>query len=67
MWDGVDDPFHDPAKALAGELDSSFFSVPGDHVTALHAHGAEAARGIRNFLDQVTALKTEGRATTNAP
>jgi pimeloyl-ACP methyl ester carboxylesterase len=51
FWDGVDDPYHAPAQALARELsNASFLSAKGDHLTAITAHAMESVRGFRDFL-----------------
>jgi len=51
IWDGCDDPYHDPMKAFAAARALRFLSTPGDHLTTLMVHGAESARGVCAFLD----------------
>ena len=52
--DGVDDPYHDRAKAFAATADNaSFLSIPGNHFTAVAENGVRLARRLREFLDQV--------------
>ena len=51
---GVDDPYHDAAKAFAATTDNAvFLSLPGDHMKALMENGAGVGRAIREFLDRV--------------
>lgn len=55
LWDGAEDPYHNPAEALANQFaHASFFSVPGHHISAKAIHGTEAARRIKDFLDQAS-------------
>jgi pimeloyl-ACP methyl ester carboxylesterase len=53
IWNGRDDPYHDPMRAFAAAHGLRFLSTPGDHLTAILLHGAEGARGVRAFLDAV--------------
>jgi len=50
LWNGRDDPYHDPMKAFSVEHGLRFLSTPGDHISAVQVHGAEAGRGLRDFL-----------------
>jgi pimeloyl-ACP methyl ester carboxylesterase len=50
-WNGRDDPYHDPMQAFAAANSLPFLSTAGDHVAAVLLHGAEAAKGIRTFLE----------------
>ena len=52
LWDGRDDPYHDPMQAFADRHGLRFLSTAGDHVSALTQHGAEGAAGLREFLTQ---------------
>ena len=53
LWDGRDDPYHAPMAAFASANGLPMLSTPGDHLTAVTQHGAEAALGLRAFLDGV--------------
>ncbi len=53
LWNGRDDPYHDPMKAFADANQLRFLSTTGDHITARRVHVAESARGVRAFLDSV--------------
>jgi pimeloyl-ACP methyl ester carboxylesterase len=53
LWNGRDDSYHDPMKEFAGATGLPLLSTAGDHLGMLFTHGAEAARGIRAFLDGV--------------
>ena len=50
IWDGTDDPHHDAKKAFAYDSGLRFLSTPGDHLGMLFHHGAESAKGIREFV-----------------
>jgi pimeloyl-ACP methyl ester carboxylesterase len=51
IWDGRDDPYHDPMQAFAAGNGLPFLSTAGDHVAAVLLPGAEAVTGVRAFLD----------------
>lgn len=53
LWSGRDDPYHSHMSAFAQANGLPMLSVPGDHLTAMTQHGAEAARGLRSFLDGI--------------
>lgn len=53
LWDGQDDPYHAPMTAFAAANGLPMLSTPGDHLTAVTQHGAEAARGLRAFLESI--------------
>ena len=53
LWCGRDDPYYEPMKSYAAVSSISFVTVPGDHVGAIKAHGPEAAKHLRAFLDTV--------------
>lgn len=50
FWIGKDDPYHDPMEEFAAVHQIEFLTTPGDHLTAILLHGAEAAGGLRTFL-----------------
>lgn len=50
LWNGRDDPYHDPMQAFAADHGLEFLSTPGDHLSAILLHAAEAASGLRRFL-----------------
>ena len=50
IWEGREDPFHDARQAFATANRFPFLSTPGDHLGMVLRHGAEAAKGIRDFL-----------------
>jgi pimeloyl-ACP methyl ester carboxylesterase len=49
IWEGRDDPAHDQRRAFAAAAGLSFLSTAGDHLGMLLVHGAESAKGIREF------------------
>jgi pimeloyl-ACP methyl ester carboxylesterase len=51
LWNGGQEPYHDPMEAFAAAHDIEFLSVPGDHLGALLIHGQESASGVRAFID----------------
>lgn len=51
LWNGRDDPYHDPMRAFATSHGLEFLSTPGDHMGAVISHGAESAKGVRAFLE----------------
>ncbi len=51
LWNGRDDPYHDPMKAFAHSRGLRFLSIPGDHLNAMLLHGSEAAAGLRAFIE----------------
>jgi pimeloyl-ACP methyl ester carboxylesterase len=50
LWDGRDDPYHDPMQAFAARHAIRFLSTPGDHLSALDS--VESAAGLRAFLEE---------------
>jgi pimeloyl-ACP methyl ester carboxylesterase len=54
IWDGRDDPFHDPKKTFAAANGLRFLSTPGDHLGMLFLHGSESAKGLRLFLEETS-------------
>ena len=57
LWDGRDDPYHDPMQAFAARHGVRFLSTAGDHLGAIMIHGAEAVRGLRAFLEEAEATE----------
>jgi pimeloyl-ACP methyl ester carboxylesterase len=55
IWEGRDEPAHDPRKAFADANDLRFLSTGGDHLGMVFAHGTESAAAIRAFVDEVGA------------
>jgi len=53
LWNGRDDPFHDPMQAFAAVHGLRFLSTAGDHGGAVLARAAEGANGLRAFLETV--------------
>jgi pimeloyl-ACP methyl ester carboxylesterase len=51
LWNGGDDPYHDPMQAFGIKHGLRFLSTPGDHLSAIQVHGKEAANGLRTFLE----------------
>ena len=51
LWNGRDDPYHDPMKAFAADNKLPFLSTGGNHIEAVVVYGAESAQGIRAFLE----------------
>jgi pimeloyl-ACP methyl ester carboxylesterase len=62
LWDGRDDPYHDPMQAFAAGHGVRFLSTAGDHLGAITVHGAEAAQGLRAFLGEVAAAAGPAQA-----
>jgi pimeloyl-ACP methyl ester carboxylesterase len=52
LWLGRDDLYHDASRRFAKANDLAFISLPGDHISALEAHGVEAARRVGDFIEQ---------------
>jgi pimeloyl-ACP methyl ester carboxylesterase len=52
LWNGRDDPAHDPMQAFAGTHGLQYLSTGGDHLGMLFKHGSEGAHGLRAFLHQ---------------
>jgi pimeloyl-ACP methyl ester carboxylesterase len=57
LWDGRDDPYHDPMQAFAARHGVRFLSTAGDHLGAIMAHGAESVAGLRTFLEEAEATR----------
>jgi len=51
LWNGRDDPYHDPMQAFALSHGLKFLTTPGDHLSAIQLHGVKAAKGLRTFLE----------------
>jgi pimeloyl-ACP methyl ester carboxylesterase len=52
LWNGREDPAHDPMQAFAETHGLRFLSTAGDHLGMLFRHGVEGAQGVRAFLRQ---------------
>jgi pimeloyl-ACP methyl ester carboxylesterase len=52
IWEGQNDPGHDPMQAFAAANGLPFLSTAGDHVAAVLHPSAEAITGIRAFLER---------------
>jgi len=50
LWDGREDPYHDPMQAYALEHGLRFLSIGGDHLGAMVAHGAEVGAALADFF-----------------
>jgi len=50
LWNGRDDPYHDPMQSFADANGFEFLSTGGDHLGAMLEHGGDAARTISNIL-----------------
>lgn len=55
LWLGQEDPYYDASRRFAEANGLSFISLPGDHVSTLDVHGAEAARRVGGFIEQAAA------------
>ena len=53
LWNGRDDPYHDPMQVFAAANGLQFLSATGDHTGVRRQHAAESARGLRAFLDSI--------------
>ncbi len=51
LWNGAQDPYHDPMQIWAGKHGLSFLSVPGDHITSVFESSAASSAGLRAFFD----------------
>jgi pimeloyl-ACP methyl ester carboxylesterase len=50
LWDGRDDPNHDPMQAFAAAHHFKFLSTPGDHVGAMVGGAAEVVPAVLAFM-----------------
>jgi len=50
LWNGRDDPYHDPMQSFANANGFEFLSTEGDHLGAMLEHGIDAARAIGDIL-----------------
>lgn len=57
LWLGRDDLYYDASRGFADANGLAFIGLPGDHVSALEAHGAEAARRVDEFIEQAAGLR----------
>lgn len=53
MWQGRNDPLHDPMQTFAASNGLPFVSTAGDHLAAVLRPDAETIGAIRAFLDRV--------------
>lgn len=54
LWNGIDDPYHDPMKAFAEAHGLRFLSTSGNHLTAFRLYADDALAGYRRFLAEGT-------------
>jgi hypothetical protein len=59
LWDGQNDPYHDPMQVFAAANGFPFVSTPGDHVGALIRPDVETVKSIRAFLDRASGRLAE--------
>jgi len=52
LWNGRDDPAHDPMQVFAEKHGLRYLSTGGDHLGMLFRHGREGGRELRAFLHQ---------------
>lgn len=64
LWVGEADLYHDAARRFAGANGIGFIPLPGDHVSALEKHGAEAARQVAAFIEAATTILSAPRRQT---
>jgi len=55
LWDGTEDPYHDPMKAFAAENGLGFISTSGDHLGAMINNAPEHARAFQESILKGTA------------
>ena len=53
LWDGTEDPHHDPMERFARAHALAFLSTLGDHAAAMLDESGEARKGLRSFLEAV--------------
>ena len=51
LWIGRDDLYHDAGRRFAEATGCRFISLPGDHETVIHTHGAAAAARVSHFIE----------------
>jgi len=54
LWNGPDDPSHNPMKVLRDRQSLPYLSTAGDRLGMVFRHGAEGAKGIRNNFPEGT-------------
>ena len=64
LWVGEADLYHDAARRFAEANGIGFISLPGDHISALEQHGAEAARQVAAFIEAATTISSAPRRQT---
>lgn len=50
IWMGREDAYDAAARAFAEQHGLTYLSGPGDHSSAIHEHGAEAAEAVARFI-----------------
>ena len=50
LWDGQEDPYHDPMRRFAAEQGFQFLSTGGDHLGAVMDHMPEVTRTLAGFV-----------------
>lgn len=50
VWMGQDDAYDAAARRFADDRGLTYLSLRGDHSTAIHDHGAEAAEAVSHFI-----------------
>jgi pimeloyl-ACP methyl ester carboxylesterase len=63
FWVGKEDLYYDAVVRFATASALSVITLPGDHISMLEQHGAEAARRVGNFIEGVD---REMASTSNA-
>ena len=58
LWDGKDDPYHDPMEAFAKAHGLQFLSLPGNHLSTMALHGRDAAERFERFFVAAEARST---------
>ncbi len=52
LWNGTEDPYHDPMQRFAQERGFDFLSTTGDHLGAMIDNAPGTAEQIRRFLER---------------
>ena len=52
LWIGEDDAYHAATAAFARANGFPLIALPGDHISTLEQHGAEAARRVSEFTQR---------------
>ena len=51
LWSGVEDLYYDAVVRFATANGFPMIALPGDHISMLEQHGAEAARQVSDFIE----------------